>query len=491
MARKSKDGQEQEWTAHPRDKALLLEVSADWIKLLEVAGDRRGGLTLSRVHLEPVDQETVVSDSLAAALKKGFSRLPVLSCIPQQLVNVRLIELPSIEPAEIADMVELQIGRQTPYSLNEILSGYKMLGAIRQGTYTRVMLVIAQRSIVRERYYAVEGAGLSVERMTVSSEGVLNWFLHRTRRDAPEKLVALLDVDSFFTHMIVVQHRKVVFTKSILWGAGQAAGGLDPFVQRVREAVQACGDALRGESIGAVVLSGAGIRIEGLDKAIGEALAVACTRADCLDDVKLGKGCGAPRDKRYATASLTALIGMALAPGWLDFDFVPDVVRLREQLVRRSRTWSAMAALLVSAMICASLYGMLAVGYRLNERDRLKAQADALHGPAVDVERKLEVIRATRERQDTRFLPERLLPVIHGSLPENVYIENLNLDTGRRQFSMSGTAPTRKDIRDLIRLLEESPFFAGVEEGGRTVMNPDGRFTFQATGRFEEGMRND
>ena len=221
MAGKSKGRQEQAWTGHPRDKALLLEVSADWIKLIEVTADRRGEVTLSRVHLEPVDQETVVSDSLAAALKNGFSRLPVLSCIPRQLINVRLLELPSTEPAEIADMVELQVGRQTPYSLNEILSGYKALGAIRQGTYTRVMLVIAQRRIVRERYYAIEGAGLAVERMTVSSEGVLNWLLYRTRTQAPEKLVALLDVDSFFTHMIVVQHRKVVFTKSILWGAGQ------------------------------------------------------------------------------------------------------------------------------------------------------------------------------------------------------------------------------------------------------------------------------
>jgi len=107
------------------------------------------------------------------------------------------------------------------------------------------------------------------------------------------------------------------------------------------------------------------------------------------------------------------------------------------------------------------------------------------------VERMLEVIRATRERQDSRFLPERLLPVIHRSLPELVYLESLTIDAGRRQIAMSGTAPSRKDIRELIRLLEESPFFAGVEEGGRTAMGKDERFSFQATGRFEEDMRND
>lgn len=491
MARKSKSGNDQEWTGRPRKKALLLEVSADWIKLIEVTGSRQGGVTLSRVHLEPVDPETVVADSLAAALKNGFSQLPVLSCIPRQLVNVRLLELPSVAPAEIADMVELQIGRQTPYSLDEILSGYKVLGAIRQGTYTRVMLVIAQRSVIRERYYAAEGAGLSIERMTVSSEGILNWFLYRTRTEPPENCIALLDVDSFFTHMIVVQHRRVVFTKSILLGARQLVEGTDTFVQRVREAAQSCSEALHGEHIESVMLSGAAVHIEGLDDTISEALSVSCTKADSRDDVRVGKACSDLRDQRYATASLTALIGMALAPNRLDFDFTPDVVRLRETLVRRSKMWAAMVMLLVTTMVCGSLYGMLAVGYRLRTRDRLKAQADTLASQAEDVERKSEVIRATHRRQDTRFLPERLLPVIHGSLPALVYIEELTIDTAGRQINMSGTSPSRKDIRELIRRLEESAYFENVEESGRTAMDRDERFTFQVTGRFEEGSRND
>jgi Tfp pilus assembly PilM family ATPase/Tfp pilus assembly protein PilN len=487
----SKRKQDQAWSGQPRDKALLLEVSADWIKLIEVTGSRRGGLTLSRAHLEPVDQETVVADSLTAALKKGFSRLPVLSCIPRQLVNVRLLELPSIEPAEIADMVELQIGRQTPYSVDEILSGYKDLGAIRQGTYTRVMLVIAQRSVVRERYYAAEGAGLSVERMTVSSEGILNWLLYRTQSEPPEKLIALLDVDSFFTHMIVIQHRRVVFTKSILLGATQLADGHDTFVRRVQEAVQACGEALRGERIESVLLSGAAVHLEGLDSAIGEALSVPCIVADCLDDLKVGKDCVDLHDARYATASLTSLVGMALAPDKLDFDFTPDVVRLRGQLVKNAKMWAAMAMLLVTAMVCGSLFAMLSVGYRLRTRDRLKQEAAAIASQADDVERMSEVIRATHKRQEARFLPERLLPIIHSSLPELVYIEQLTIDADKRQVTMSGTSPSRKDIRELVRLLEESPYFKEVEESGRTAMNRDERFTFQVTGSFEEDTRND
>jgi Tfp pilus assembly protein PilN len=131
---------------------------------------------------------------------------------------------------------------------------------------------------------------------------------------------------------------------------------------------------------------------------------------------------------------------------------------------------------------------MLAAGYRINRRNVLKAEADALEDRQVRVERMLEVIRATRDRQDARFLPEHLLPVIHNSLPDNVYLDSLEVDASRSRISMGGSAPSRKDIREFIRLLEESPFFEGVEEGGRTAMDQDERFVFQVVGRFEEGQ---
>jgi len=486
MAKRSKDSEVQEWAGNPRGKALLLEVSSDWIKLIEVAGGR-GGISVLRAHLEPVDKDTVVSESLQKAMSKGkFSRMPVISCIPRQLVNVRLLELPSTEQTEIRDMVELQIARQTPYSLNEILSGYKRLGAIRQGAYTRIMLAIVQRTVVRERFYAIEAAGLSVERMTISSEGVLNWFLHRTRSEPPARVNALLDVDSFFTHMIVVQRGRVIYTKSILWGARQAGEGLDVFVQRVTEAFQSCHESLRETVIENLTVSGAGVHLEGIEDALGKALSIPCRKVDCLEDVREGRDVESLRDSRYATASLTALVGMALAPNLLDFDFIPDVVRLRARIADQARRWAVAAGLLITAMVSASLYGMLATGYRVNSLSKVTTSTDALQDRVVRVERMLEVVRATNERLDSRFLPEHLLPVIHRAVPEGVYLETLDLDVGRSRFTLGGSAPSRRDIRELIRMLEESPFFKGVEEGGRTAMDRSERFTFQVVGRFEE-----
>lgn len=474
----------------PRKSVVLIEIGNDWIKLIQ-ANASKSGVTLSKVHLEPIDADNSISDSIAQALSdKKFNASAVLACLPRQAVNLRLMELPSTDSAEIADMVELQIGRQTPYSRDEILSDYKPLGLTRQGTYTRIMLAIVQRSIVRERFYEIEQAGLEVERMGVSSEGLLSWFLHRTRKASHDKAVALIDVDSFYSQMLVVQHGKVVFTKSILVGANQflesREESSEKFVQEVQRAFESCRGDLRDGEIESITLSGAGVHIEGLAEELGSALKLPCEAIDCLSDVSLGKGAGDLGDSRYATASLTALIGIALNPAALEFDFIPDVVRMRKTLLNSAVSSAALAGLLMATMVCASMFAMISYSFKASRLTALAAEVERTKPAIVKVERMLEVIREAIQRQDSRFSMVNLLSAIHSSVPKDVYLETVDVDVKGRKVALAGTAPARKDIRDLLKMLGDTPLFGEVSEDGRVTMDKDGRFKFRAVALFEE-----
>ncbi len=471
-------------------EALFIEIGNDWIKMIQ-AETGKGGVTISKAHLEPLDSGVDIADNLAAALKhKKFSSLPVLACLPRQAVNVRLLELPSTDSTEIADMVDLQIGRQTPYSRDEILSDYRELGRSRQGTYTRIMLAIVQRSVVRERFYEIENANLDVQRMGVSSEGVLTWFLHRTRSENHDKAMAVVDVDSFYTQVLVVHHEKVVFTKSILVGAKQLLENRDEsfeqFGQEVQSALQSCQEEHRDGEIVSVTVSGAGVHVDGLAEALGSSLSLPCENADCLSDVKLSKGVGDLADARYATASLSGLIGMALKPSALEFNLVPDVVSMRKTLMESARATSALASLIMLAMVSASLYAVLACAFRANHVKGLKQEVALSQPDVVKVERMIEVIREAGDRQDSRFSPVNLFPAIHSCVPKDVYFETVDIDQAGMKIAMAGTASARKDIRELIRLLEESELFANVAEDGRVTMDQEKRFKFRVVGTFEE-----
>lgn len=473
----------------PRGRCVFFEVDADWVKLLEVSSSK-GKLEISRALLTPMDPELIIADTLKDFFSKSKTSSPSLMCsIPRQLVNVRLLELPSTEPDEIADMVQLQTARQTPYSMSEILWDYKTLGYTRQGTYTRVMLGIVQRSVVRERYYEIEDAGLEVERMTLSSEGVIQWFLAHLGNQSGDKPVMLLDVDSYYTHMVVVQHHKVVFTTCIMWGAKQAGEGSEPFIKRVKEAVRSADDALHGVSISQMVLSGAaaGATSE-MAASLQSQVGIACEPVDVLAPIKWGKGLGnIAQDEAYQTVSLTSLIGMAMSPDDLFLHFVPDVFLLRRQLEERHKRWSFVACSLCAAFVAGSLYATLSAGYRARRIRMLDEQIEGYRDDVTRVERMVEVIRATRTRQDIYMLPEQLLPEVLKSVPEGVYLDELEINIESGSFALAGTAPTRRDVRDFISNLEQSNMFQTVQEGGGTAMNRDERFQFQVSGALQVG----
>lgn len=487
---KKKGTKLQKSAGKPRKEVLLVEIGNDWIKLVQ-AESQKGRVTLSKVHLEQIDSDTDISDSISAALKKGkFSQSSALVCMPRQTVNVRLLELPSTDVTEISDMVDLQIGKQTPYSRDEILADYKEVGYTRQGTYTRIMLAIVQRSIVRERFYEIEIAGIEIERMGISCEGVLNWFLHKTQGDTGAKATVLVDVDSFYSHMLVVHRRKVVFTKSILVGATHLMESrdesLDRLTREVQGAVQSSREELRDVDFESVVVSGAGVHIDGLEDALSSALSLPCETADCLSDVKLGKGATDLGDSRYATASLTALVGMALDPEGMVFNLVPDVVNARRRLMRTAFSTNAFAALVMLAMISFSMYAMLSYSFKASRLKVLDAKIAEIDPAVVKIKRKIEVVREAKQRQDSRLAIVNLLPAIHKCVPKDLYFENIDFDVDKQQVSMSGTASTLQGIKKLVKNLEESLLFVSVAEEGNAVLNNKGRYKFKVVAKFEE-----
>jgi Tfp pilus assembly protein PilN len=468
----------------PRPTVVLLEVNSEWIKLLEIESNKKG-LKIVRAFLDPVDSETVVSESLRKAFsEQRFSKLPLVCSMPRQLVNVRLLELPSIEYEEIADMVALQVSRQTPYSLDEILSGFKLVGQTRQGTYTRVLLAFVQRSAVRERYHALEDAGLEIERMGVSSEGVINWLLHYIQSEPAEKVTVSLDVNSYYTQMLVVRRQKVIFTKSLLWGADQLSQGGEGFAGRVKDALRSCEDVLQGQAVDQVIVSGAGlVRSAEMLASMEEQLGIPCRGVDVLEGLAISPAAASIlTDEVKQRVSLTGLVGMAQAPDSLALHFVPDVYAMRKGIQRMGRVWAGIICGLAAFLVAGSFYLTLSAWTRIQQLQVLETEA-ALYRPKVtEIERMVEVIRATHTRLGAQAIPENLLPALHAAVPDGVFLGALSFEVQAGRFNVSGSSPTRSDIRDFISHLEEVPYFQGVEEAGGTAMDDSGRFSFQING---------
>ena len=469
---------------------LLVEIGTEWVKLLQAEPGRRG-VSMSRLHIEHFDSlGQDVSRVIANALKtQKFIRGPVVACLPRHLVNVRILELPSVKPEEVTDMLELQVGKQTPYSKDEISFDYRYAGGQREG-YSRLMLVIVQRSVLRERFYILEEAGLKVDRMSVGSEGLLNWYA-ATAGDGRQEAEVLLDVDAGFSDFAVVHNGQMVFTRSILIGASHLAEDLDKWREKlaheIRQSIEMCRAENGGVDPVRLLVTGAGARIPALAPELGSQVGLAAETVDSTKSAAKWPASPSLEAPEYAGISLTALVGMAMAPEQLEMHLVPDSIKLRQDLVTKTRLITLLGMLVMTLMLTLSFW-LISRAYLARERLLLlRGNLRELEPVVQRVAGMLGVVRAVEERRRPDLTAVSQLAELHPLVPAGITLDGIEIHVDEGRLVVGGTASTRQDIRDMINALERSALYKDVKESMASRRGEDGRFKFQVTALTEGG----
>ncbi len=440
-------------------RTTVVEIGNDWLKIAVFSRGSKG-LSLTGLSLERIDG----SDSPAKILRNAAQKLkvggnPVIVCLPRQMVNVRMLELPSADSSEVADMIELQVGKLTPYSRDEVYSDFSVTAASEEG-YSKAMVGIVQRGALREKYYSFEEAGLNVERVSVSTEGLRNW----CRRVFSESNCAVLDVDSFYSDLVMCSRGELTATRSILVGANQLSGNFEDWKEKFAGDVKRALETFSSGSQGApekLALTGADV--EGLQEMLETETGLTVEAVNPVEQLSGKPKSPDTSDPEYRTLSLTAMIGMALAPGELYFNLVPDTAVLKDKLVGRARSLSAFAILFMILSISLTAYGSLRVGFKMFSLDRIEQQLKKVRPIAQDVERKQEMVRVAVNRQNPEQSAVSVISAVHEATPGELFVTQLSFDRENGQVLIDVLA-SRSDISRLVENLQKADLFARASE---------------------------
>ena len=97
-----------------------------------------------------------------------------LCIIPSKLFISKNVDMSSNVPEEISKIIDLQAGRYTPYSRDEIVIDYLCMTTPGQH-YTNVLLIIVNRKLIDRYVQIFDRAGIFVARFGIASE---RWYTH-------------------------------------------------------------------------------------------------------------------------------------------------------------------------------------------------------------------------------------------------------------------------------------------------------------------------
>lgn len=441
----------------------VLSVEERWIKLLQWTGRgaRRNITTLLAHPIDGMSDEEVLSWLKEAALVQPIDSTAVLIANPTHLTTARLFTLPSTDPTEIREIVELQAEKHTPYAKEEILSDFRVVETDPSG-YSRVLLIISHQDVVYRSLRLIEGIGWPLERVGFELEGLVNWFQMRREAASPDgTLVAELDSDT--TTLVIFQKIKPYFHRSLALGAAQLlSDSAEKFgrwvaeFQRSLETFEAEGFNV---SVSRVVLTGLAGQIPGLAEKIQQGLNLPTSVVSPFEQCPLTEK-ALKESEAETRVSFAGLLGLALRPS--EVDLTPKALRLHRTFEVRSKALVGVGCQLIAGLL---LFSCLIIGkaYK-NERyhEQLMKKYQEVAKEAQLLEAFMDQLHLVQGWLDSGGQLLESVAYLAQHTPSTIRWSSLHF-TKDGQIILKGSSEQMPKVFDFVAAIEKSPLFSKVE----------------------------
>jgi len=163
-----------------------------------------------------VDGEIVDSAAVSAAIKELWRRCgvrgkDVCTGVSNQRVIVRLIDLPFMERGELQSAIQYQAQDYIPMAVEDSILDFQIIGDYMTPSdehMMEVLLVAAHRDMIGNTVAAVEGAGLKLSQVDVSSFAIVRALMGEGSSVLPEddgQATAVVHISAGITNIAVVE----------------------------------------------------------------------------------------------------------------------------------------------------------------------------------------------------------------------------------------------------------------------------------------------
>ncbi len=388
----------------------------------------------------------------------------VSAVISAQDTITKNIEIPSNNPQEIREIINLQAGRHTPYSRDEIVADYLNIGAFKNN-YSKILLVILARTLLKQRMDILERAGIRVSRVLFAPEAVAVTATRLCKIDQNAQAPSLIvDVHDHHADCVIVRNNRTLFVRTIPLGSSEFAQEKDARYQKFCDELKKSLEAYQNEDIdkrpASIHVTGVSDDNQELAAALEDSLAmnsrlVAYARALSLSPEAQKQLSASPRVSYLETAAAV------FAADDCSVDFTPDEIRMRRLVEQRGRELMKTGVLvlvlfvLVSGLVISRFMFKSSYLHQLSRRQaELSAQVKELDA---DV-KKVAFIKSYLRR---RGLALDVLTELYEVSPQELQLSDIRFEADK--FTVRGSADSMSTVFSFAENLERSKLFREVK----------------------------
>jgi Tfp pilus assembly PilM family ATPase/Tfp pilus assembly protein PilN len=437
----------------------VVEITGEYLKVVQA--DAREVFFCEVIGISGM-KDIEISSRLGATVKRFVrgKNLEVVGVIPRRSVIVRFFSLPSLDPAEIEQMVRLQAFQSGPYSGKEAVADFTVVSQTKSG-YTKVMVVIAPQDVFSRVWSICAKAGLAVSYMTTSSEGVAAWL---TRATAFALVTAAVDIDDSGSEICISEKGRLLTSRQIPQGLRDLETAGAAGIVRQLELTLAGYDkeGLSNPVLRVMLTAGPAGSTDRLADAVSHSLGMPFELLGCVEKVPAARKLAWPGIVHDGKVSVTAVCGLALSTARPAVNLIPAEIQEARQK-RRDRM-----VMLRSCAIFLLGLGFLAAAASLPLFER-NSELDALERKYKELKPQVAAVEALREESEAleqafagRIFWAEVVEELYSFIPKDLFLQSLGV-SGRDKLIFKGYSVDREAADVFQKALGLSPMFRDVK----------------------------
>ncbi len=446
---------------------LSLEFGNEFLKLVHFNRSGRGKI------LDVVSQDirTMTDDDISDFLKKyqedkKLQNIEAIVSIPARFAITKNIELPSTNQTEINDIIQLQAGRHTPYSREEIFINYIPIG-VYKGGYTKVLLVIVNRDVIKKNLEIMEKAQIAAKKFLLSPEIIARWYAENAPLDKAtrQSCSAIIHFDRQATDVIIVNEGNPIFVRSVPIGTVQlteeAAEYQERFIEEIRSSFETY-QAENIESLSKVFFTGAISALTGIKATLESGLNLVLEPIPYENTLNFSGGI----ENQAELLERFSFAAPALAPlkyKQVAIDLTPEELKIREAVAEKNRDIILAGTLAIFIMIIISAVFVEKIYVKNNYLQGLKKEYEQNHAEVVGLKEKSNKMVLLKNYLNVRPHALYTLTELFSMVPEKIHLEKITYNKLKGVIEVNGVSQEKDLLYQLEKDLEDSDYFKGVE----------------------------
>ena len=472
---------------------VCVSLSGDNFKLVyaKISPTRKEIVDLVSYEIQGLSDEEITKSIQSSLNSLKLSSPEVIIIVAPHATIAKNIEIPSLNEQEIKEIVDLQAGRHTPYSREEIIIDYINIGTYQEN-YTKILLIIVTLSVIRRQIDILEKANLKIEKVYFSPEMITCLCSNILKFKQDGTVEAIIHVDAHFTDFIIVTKGKVVFVRSIPIGRQHLLNEKERYQMRFVEEVKKSFETYQTEDIGPlpeeIILTGSSQDCEALQELLNQMLFMPVKLFPYLEHIPM-----ASQELKKSLAigedSFLDIIAPLLNPDRAQINLIPEEVKLRKKFEEKSKdlVTSGMFVMIILAMLCLSLIGN--IFFQSSYLTKISDKYEPVIEASKRLENEFSQIRTIKNALKNRIMALDVLAELYNLIPADIQLSGIKF-TLQGKFSIEGNSRTMGTVFSFIGDMEESEFFKKVESRRTTKRRVNDReiVDFEIICILEDGL---